>query len=140
MKAITGVKKIYFGTANKTGEKIYISIPSWDCEWYWSFGYLGNKDCHYHLSKYANGRNINMYDALKADYILNPKIDKSLWEFCELSQTIYTIKEYAEVLHRGGAHYTTNSCKSIIKNAPELYRLNNIVLSHVMQNLWNLIS
>ena len=40
-------KKTFIGTVD--GEKIYLSAPSWDCGWYWGFGYLGNNNCHYHV-------------------------------------------------------------------------------------------
>ncbi len=60
MKQITGAAKVLFGVDNESKENIYISKPTWDCDSYWSFGYLGNRNCHYHLDGYANGRNINM--------------------------------------------------------------------------------
>ena len=119
--------RVFFGT-NKDGEKIYLSAPSFDCGWYWGIGYLGNDDCHYHLDNYADGRNINMHDALKNDYQLNPKIEKSLWEFCEIYLTIYSLKNTAEVLGRGGSHMTSNPCKNIIINKDEVSRINNEVL------------
>lgn len=127
MKYIKGSKKVYFGT-DQYGDRIYLSKPSWDCDWYWGFGYLGNKNCHYHLSDYSKGRNINMYDALKADYNLNPNIENKLWTFCELVQTAYTLKKAAEVLGRGGSHYTTNPVMSFIKNETEVTRINKEVL------------
>jgi len=33
-------KKTFLGISE--GEKIYLTAPSWDCGWYWRFGYLGN--------------------------------------------------------------------------------------------------
>ena len=39
--------KIKLGVVNN--ETIYLTPPSWDCDWYWGFGYLGNKNCHYHI-------------------------------------------------------------------------------------------
>lgn len=128
-------QKHFFGTRKDTGEEIYLSAPSWDCDWYWGFGYLGNKYCHYHLSGYQNGRNINMYDALLADYNLNPKIKANLWEFCELVLSAYTLKEAAEVLGRGGSHMTTNPCQDIIINKDEVKRINEIVLPAIFNKI-----
>ena len=34
-------KKYLLGYINN--ESIYLSPPSWDCNWYWGFGYLGKK-------------------------------------------------------------------------------------------------
>ena len=105
---------------------------------------LGNKDEHYHLSGFASEggfgkvRNINMYDALEQDYDLNPKIEKHLWDFCELVKTAYVLKETAEVLGRGGSHYTKNPCASVIKNPDEVKRINEVVLPSIFEQL-NLI-
>lgn len=139
---ITGTNKVLLGT-NEQGEKIFITKPEWDCNWYWSFGYLGNKNCHYQLNNYQNKnnkiRNKNMYDCLTDDYKLNPKIEENLWQFCELALTIYTLKEAAEVIGLGGSHMTKNYCEDIIKNPEETKRLNEVVIPTLCQTLWNLI-
>ena len=139
------MSKVMFGTRKDTGEVIYLTLPTWDCGWYWSFGYLGNKDCHYHLSSYqdkqhvftlADGgikllterRNKCMYDCLLEDYELNPKLVGSLWRFCELAQTAYALKDAAKVLGRGGSHITTNPCADVIKSAQEVERINRVAL------------
>lgn len=41
----------YFGTVKKDKDRIALYAPTFDCGWYWGFGYLGNKNCHYHLSQ-----------------------------------------------------------------------------------------
>ena len=71
---ISGKKNVFFGTRKCDNKTIYITKPSWECGWYWSFGYLGNSNEHYHLKGYSNGRNISMYDALLNDYDLNENI------------------------------------------------------------------
>jgi hypothetical protein len=30
-------------------QHIYLSDFTWDCDWYWGGGYLGNKDTHFHF-------------------------------------------------------------------------------------------
>ena len=136
--SINGKDKIRLGTRKSDGKGIFLTKPTWDCSWYWGFGYLGNRNEHFHLSSYANGRNINMYDALTTDYDLNPKIKAKLWDFCELVKTAYVLKETAEVLGRGGSHYTKNVCASIIKNTDEVKRINEIVLPAIFEKLNNI--
>jgi len=142
-------EKNFFGIRKDDESRINITSPTWDCGWYWSFGYLGNKNEHYHLSSYSDGRNISMYDALLADYELNPILlgnaDKfgsfpRLWEFCELAKTAYTLKETAEVLGRGGSHYCTNPCKDIIINTAEVERINKVVLPAIFAKIDKLFS
>ena len=121
-------KTRFFGKDKKTGEHIY-------CGWYWGFGYLGNESCHYHLSSYQNGRNINMYDALKEDYQLAPQIEKNLWLFCELAITAYSLKETAEVLGRGGSHMSVNPLCDLIKNPEEVKRINELLLPSIFEEI-----
>lgn len=131
-------KKVFFGTRKEDNTKIYLSAATWDCGWYWGFGYLGNKNEHYHLNDYKNGRNINMYDALVEDYDLNPGIKANLWVFCELALTIYALRNTAEVLGRGGSHMTTNPCADLIINKDEVNRINEVVLPELMTKLYEL--
>lgn len=134
---IKGPEKLYFGKDKATNERIYLSRPRYDCDWYWSFGYLGNRNLHYHLCHYAKGRNINMYDALSTDYELASKISKELWSFCEQAKTIYTLKDAAEVLYRGGSHYGTNPESDFIKQHNNEDQLNQIVLPRLLQSFWS---
>jgi len=127
-------KKHYFGK-DKYGSRIYLTKPSWDCDWYWSFGYLGNNNSSYHLNSYQNGRNINIYDALLEDYELNPKIKKNLWLFCELVKTAYALKNTAEVLGRGGSHISINPLSELIINKDEVTRINEVVLPAIFEEI-----
>lgn len=135
MKAITGKDKIFFGK-DVDGQNIYLTKPSWDCGWYWGFGYLGNSKCHYHLSGYKNGRNINMHDALLQDYELNPVIKDNLWQFCEQVLTIYALKEMAKVLGRGGSHMITNKHKDFIQDKDYADKINE-KLQFLLQSFWD---
>ncbi len=144
-KEIQGKEKVLLGK-NKDGKSTYITKPKWNCDWYWSFGYLGNSNCHYHLESYARNpinysdyRNENMYNCLLLDYELSDKIKENLWQFCELAKTIYSLKETAEVLGRGGSYYTTNPCQDVIKDTEYTKHLNDVVLPKVMQTFWDLI-
>lgn len=133
--------KYYLGT-NSNG-RIYLSPPSFDCGWYWGFGYLVNKDCHYHLA--GVDKNMNLYDALIAHFHNNTFIfstnikeneySNKLWTFCELIETSYALKKTAEVLDRGGIHYTENPCSDLIKNHAEVKRINETVLPAIFNKI-----
>lgn len=153
---INGPDKIYFGTRKDDNSQIYIDKPTFDCGWYWSFGYLGNKNCHYHLKAYqekdivyidkfdklhilTENRNVCMRDALLQDYELNPKIEANLWQFCELALTIYALKESAEIFHRGGSYMTTNPGKTMLKNDSLYLEFVSVLIPSQCQLLWDLI-
>lgn len=156
MKTIQGKDKILLGTNKESKERIYLDKPSFDCSWYWGFGYLGNKDCHYHLEGYqktdrllytkeqeivvlTQSRNISIYDALLADYNLNPTIEKNLWVFCELALSIYTLKDCAELFNRGGSHMTTNPDQELLKSKTMYDKLTFELIPAQCQTLWDLV-
>ena len=156
MEGIKGAKKVFFGKRKSDGANIYLSKPQWDCGWYWGFGYLGNRNEHYHLSSYQNvdhyfkledgshkfiseARNKCIYDCLLEDYELAPRIKENLWKFCELVKSAYALKEAAEVLGRGGSHLCANPVAEVIKSADEVKRINEVVLPAIFNKLSELI-
>lgn len=145
-------KKVFFGIRKSDGVKVYLTAPSWDCGWYWSFGYLGNRNEHYHLNGYQSkihflkledgshkllteNRNKCMYDCLLEDYDLNPKIKENLWTFCELVRTAYSLKEAAEVFGRGGSHMTKNPCSETIKDTDMVEKINKVMLPAIFKEI-----
>ena len=143
-------KKVLLGIHD--GEKIYLSPPSWDCGWYWGFGYLGNKNCHYHIDglkevetynlekKVWEHESYNLYDGLIKHFGDSLMIRRSnLWEFAELFETFYKLRDIAEVYNRGGSHYTTNPCKDLIINKDEVKRINEVILPAIFENIYRII-
>ena len=133
---IAPASRYFFGALNSTSkERIYLSTPTFDCDWYWGFGYLGNSHCHYPLDSYqaeqgsGEHRNIDMFDALSTDYDLCSALKDTgnLWKFCELFKTAYALAEVAKVFKRGGSHYSKNPCQELLKN-PGMYEHINFVL------------
>lgn len=131
-------KQILLGYNND--EPIYLSAPSWDCGWYWGFGYLGNKNCHYHVDGLNKGKNQNLYDAFIEHFGNTLTVRRSqLWTLCELFKTFYALKQTAEVLGRGGSHYTNNPCKDVIINIDEVARINNVVLPQIFEEIYKIL-
>ena len=46
---------------NKEDKKVYLTKPSWDCSWYWGFGYIDMPDSHSHWKGEIVGQ-MNKYD------------------------------------------------------------------------------
>lgn len=128
--------KMLLGRNNN--EPIYLSAPSWDCGWYWGFGYIGNKNCHYHVDGMEKGK--NLYDAFKEHFGNTLMVrDSDLWTLAELFKTFYILKETAEVLGRGGAHLTTNPAKDVIINKDETNRINEVVLPQIFEEIYKIL-
>lgn len=152
MKTISNYpSKVFLGKVDD--KKIYLSAPSWDCGWYWGFGYLGNKNSHYHVNgltkieKYNFEKKVfeyefvDLHDGLKKHFgeSFIVKNDKDIWNLAELFQTFYLLKETCEVFGRGGSYYATNPCKDIITNNSEVERINNIVLPAVFEEIYKIL-
>lgn len=129
MKKTNFEKEFKMGKEAGNDKVEYLAPPSWDCDWYWGFGYLQNNDIHHHIDTLGE-RNTNMFDALKTYYgdTLTIKDESDLWTFCELMATFYALKKTAEVLGRGGTHYTNNPVADVIKNEKEATRINDEVM------------
>lgn len=122
---------------NQHNQRIYLSPPSWDCNWYWSFGYLGNSTTHYHLDSLSTGS--NLFDGIKREFPNFNKLDDAkLWTFCELVQTAYTLKQTAEVLRRGGSHCTNNPLKDLIKDPDYVQKINYVLLPSIFVEIYSL--
>ena len=139
-------KEVYLLGTDKYGTKYWMEEPSWDCGWYWGFGYIEtyqeNKNpskaediwSHSHFDLLSE-KNMNLYDGFKEKFTDTPLEDEEIWQLCELMKTFYIMREYAEVLHRGDAHYTENPCKEVIKNDEEWRRINEVVLPEVFKEV-----
>tara|TARA_R110000851_G_scaffold4520_1_gene18456 strand:+ start:1731 stop:2174 length:444 start_codon:yes stop_codon:yes gene_type:complete len=119
-----------------------LQAPTWDCSWYWGMGYLGHKDAHFHLDGVVSKHKTNMFDALRLEFgdTLTITKEDDLWTFCELMGTAYALRKTAEVLGRGGVHYTTNPLAGLIKNEKETERINSILLPAIFDQVNSLVA
>lgn len=128
--------KVFLGVSVEN-ERIYLDPPSWDCGWYWGWGYIGNSHLHYHLSSMF--KKTNMHTGIKEHFktfaITN---DNDLWTFCELVRTFYYLRETSDVLTRGGSHYTNNPCKELIKDADYAKHINTVLMPAIFAETYKL--
>ena len=124
-------EKVFIGY--KDGERIWLTFPTWDCKWYWSFGYLGNINCHFHLNGIDEDK--NLYDAIKEGFDEVKNEYFGTWEFCELVETIYQLKKTAKMYHMGGSNYTTNPFKGDIQSKVKEDEINEVILPKLFKYL-----
>lgn len=132
MKTTTFDTKVLIGKRNNI--KVFLNPPCWECNWYWSFGIFSSRDTWEHTDSIQGNR--NLVDALREDFELEPTFEKNIWVICELIKTARALIEAAEVLGRGGYHYTTNPCKDTITNHVEVSRINDQVLPEIFDKLY----
>ena len=122
------IPKRYLGELD--GEKVWLAPPSWDCAWYWGYGYIQNRNLHTHFNWLDT--NDSLYNAIEkrfnGTFVLQ---GSNLWVFCDLMQTFYSLKEMAEVYRCGSKYYARNPLADILKNPEEYKRINETLLPKI---------
>ena len=145
-----GKKYYYLGILD--GEPAYLEESKFDCEWYWSIGYIEgftNKrhpersaDISYHTHfEYlmSRNRNQNWFDAFKSTFVSTPLTDQEIWMVVELMKSLYTARRYSDMLHLGGSNYTTNPAKEKIMGGTEYKRINEVVIPAMLSELYKIL-
>lgn len=123
---------------------LYLQRPSWDCDWYWGWGYLSNKNTHIHWDylKTADGNYTERVSCLidldNKYYQANPKLTPIKWQLEELMSTFYTLKEAAGIYHIGGSHLITSPIKDILKSEERAKEINEIILPEIFTKFYEL--
>ena len=144
-------KRCYLLGADKDGIWYWLEAGTWNCDWYWGFGYVET----YINNKFPNmsyGINTHQYfdglffkgpshgfDNFKSFFVETPLSDKEIWTLCELMKSFYTAGEYSDMIYRGSAHYTTNPVAQQIKNEDEYKRINECVIPAIMFEVYKIL-
>lgn len=145
-------KYVKLGTSSHFDGDVFIDRPTWDCGWYWGFGYLerwndrkGDIDFHSHIDHEfgtnKDGRRVNWYEGMQevldqGDVFEN---DRQRWQFLEIVKTIYNLKMTAEVLWRGGSHYASNPLSDEIYNPIEVRRINEDLIPKLIDEMYKVL-
>lgn len=158
-------KDVYLLGKDRQGTKYWLEAPSWDCGWYWGFGYVETYQQNWLPSKardinsheHANGefkpvilddekrRSYNSYDSdtniFTGQYLVEKSFnDKEGWLLRELMATFYQLKEQAQLAGRGGMHQTTNPLADLLKDEKEAKRINEILIPAVTSKILEILT
>lgn len=143
-------KTIYLLGEDKNGIKYWLEEASWDCDWYWGFGYIEtytnnsnpskSKDIqsHEHFD-YKILKNRNCFSTFKEVFINTPLSDNEIWTLCELMQTFYTLRQISDLYYINSSHIADNPCKDLLKNDEEYQRINKILIPNVMKEVYKIL-
>lgn len=119
------------------GIAYYLADASWDCGWYWGYGYIQTRDSHQHADGDFIPEN-GSYDKniFTGDFLTDKTFnDKDGWVLRELMATFYQLKKQAELVGRGGMHVTTNPLAEMLKDEKEAERINKVMLPKLFEEI-----
>lgn len=119
------------------GEPLYIEKHSWDCGWYWGFGYIGNKNLHCHSDIFINKLLWHENKEVFENSIF--KENKDFWIFKDLLTQAYALKNVAEVYVYGGHCCQQNGITNVIASKEKAKTINED-LEKVLNSLWDFLS
>lgn len=145
-------KNCYLLGKDKNGIYYWLEESKFDCGWYWGIGYVetytNNEypnlakdiDSHQHFDGLFFNKTKNGYDIFKEFFVETTLTDKEIWILLELMKSLYITRQYSDMIYRGGAHYTNNPCKDILKNGAEYLRINDEVIPNLLSEVYKLLS
>jgi hypothetical protein len=136
-KILLGKLKADAGTS-ADGENVWLTKHEWSCNWYWSFGWVGNKNCHFHFDSLLcikDGKGSVKYTASELFESTNIS-DKEWWVMRDLFVQSYALKKAAEVYRYGGHQSTVVGVTDLIRDDDMAKRL-NADLEKTLNTLWD---
>lgn len=114
------------------GENIWLEKHNWSCDWYWGFGYVGNRNCHFHIESLVKG------NSTKASELFNTTkfTDAQWWVMRDMIIQAYALQKAAEVYRYGGHQTTQKGYTDLIKDSDMAARL-NADLKIVLDKMWD---
>ena len=146
-------KKIYLLGADAEGTKYWLEAPSWDCGWYWGFGYVET----YTNNNYPNrSRDINSHQHFDDLFLNNPKAcafdvfkeffkettlsEKEIWLLVDYMYSFYKLKDTARILGKGYSHMTERAKLSEVQNTEMAKEINEKMLPAIFKQIDLLLS
>ena len=151
-KIINRFGKHYLLGIDKDGNYVWLEKESWDCGWYWGFGYLhtytNNKNpesaidisAHFHFdSTFLNGPDCS-YKMFKNYFQETVLTDDEIWELCDYMKTFYTLKSVAELFKHGYSRQTERAKVEKIQSETQYDLVNKVWLPEVFKRIENLLT
>ena len=144
-------KKIWLlGRRKEDGRNVYLEEPSWDCGWYWGFGYLetytNNKNpqlardiyTHSHFDGDIIKGKSNAFYNFKEYFEETTLSDGEIWKLCDYMNTFYTLKETARIFGSGCSYFTEKAKIDEIHQQELANDINKIYLPKLFENITKL--
>lgn len=144
-------RKYFLLGQDESGTKYFLEEARFDCDWYWGIGYVEtfsnnrnpaqSKDIcsHTHFDYLFFKQNRDGWTAFRKLLPQTPFSDQEIWKILELMRSAYIARRYSDMLHIGGANYTSNPAKGVIACEAEYKRINEDVIPTILAKLYEII-
>jgi hypothetical protein len=118
-----------------SGESLWLEKHTWDCGWYWGFGYIGNKNLHTHAEIFIEELLWKNADEVFEKTKFN---NNDFWVFKDLLKQAYSLKKTAEIYIHGGHCLEKEGVTDIIKSEEKAKTINDD-LETVLDTMWKFL-
>lgn len=137
-------KRCYLIGVDNYGDKHYLREASWNCDWYWGFGYItdGKKDSKffYHFENLIKEADSEPVENFREKFPETPLSNDEIWKLYELMSSFYTIRKYSDLCKLGRSHYADNPAKDTLFDESEYDKINKIKLPKIFDEIYKLLS
>ena len=157
-------KDVYLLGKRNDGTWLWLKSASWDCDWYWGFGYIetytnntkpeASRDIKYHTHWDTTMGKQETYNPEKQCFRVSGKYihhlnenpdmkgtvltDKESWELADLMKTFYTLKDTAALFHTGNSHLNTGGLDLKNKDMEDL--INKTLMPQVFARIYQILT
>ena len=131
--------KLYLGISHDD-DHILLDKHTWDCDWYWGFGYIGNNQLHMHISAFIDHPKEYIPDWTNVDYQFSDTwlTQEQWWILRDLFIQAYALGKAAEVYAIGGHQTEQATPHRIISETMVSYI--NADLENLLDIIWDLLT
>lgn len=136
-KIFIGTIKRNFSNGDFAGERLYLSKHSWDCGWYWGFGYIGNKSMHTHF----DSQFLNAMTDVKDIFVKPVFTQDEWWILRDLFIQAYALSK-ASAVYRYGGHQTSQAFRFSELNEEQAKRIENSLnrdTEILLNKIWEIV-
>lgn len=146
-------KNHYLLGETEDGQKYWLTEPSWEGDWYWSFGIVvgftnnrnpaRSKDITFSSPwQYAFGKEQGLHTWNKIRSVLKERTlsDDDLWKLCDYMASCITLGNTAELYYTGNSHCTSDACLDELERPAEYEYINQVLLPKLFEKISELLS
>lgn len=147
-------KKDIYLLGERKGDKklVWLEAPSWDCGWYWGFGYLetytNNQNpqfardifSHSHFdTEILNGDSYS-FENFKNYFNDTTLTDDEIWKICDYMMSFYTLKKAATLFKNGNSHQTERATIETMQDSEIENTINKIKIPKLFNKIIDLLT